>query len=68
MKVNKEKVENEKRKWQLTAADERLRGRGTWKGRAIGASLSAALSSLVSIVGNGGGGLLGGGGGADLFP
>jgi len=54
--------------WALTGADERLRGRGTWKGRAMGASLSSALSSLVSVECSGGGGLLGGGGGAFRLP
>ena len=65
----------EKRKWRhvcvfvklTNCADERLRGLGTWKGLcAIGASLSAALSSLVSITCKAGGGLEGGGGGGAL--
>ncbi len=52
----------------LTNAEERLRGLGTWNGRAIGASLSVALSSLVSITCKAGGGFEGGGGGALLLP
>lgn len=53
---------------KLTNAEERLRGLGTWNGRAIGASLSVALSSLVSITCKAGGGFEGGGGGALLLP
>lgn len=62
------KVEQKCHLNKLTNAEERLRGLGTWNGRAIGASLSVALSSLVSITCKAGGGFEGGGGGALLLP